>query len=84
MKIAILVGPKDNKYVSTWNDTIPISKNRPWLTKVPFNVNRPPSSLLSFKGTFVNQGLFLLIGIVSFHVDTYLLSLGPTKIAIFI
>tara|TARA_X000001036_G_scaffold435181_2_gene475917 strand:+ start:4546 stop:5676 length:1131 start_codon:yes stop_codon:yes gene_type:complete len=53
MKIAILVGPKDNKYVSTWNDTIPISKNRPWLTKVPLKDRRDEGGRLTLKGGWV-------------------------------
>ncbi len=54
MKIAILIGPKHNKYESTWNDTIPIDPaKRPWLQKVPIIDRRTEGGKLSKTGKWV-------------------------------
>ena len=41
MKVIFIVGPQGNKYISTYNDTIKITPNRPWLQKIPkkYHVN---------------------------------------------
>ena len=54
MKIAILIGPKHNKYESTWNDTIPMDPSkRPWLQKVPIIDRRTEGGQLSKTGKWV-------------------------------